>query len=301
MNKKRFVKRLFLFVLGYIFGAFLANTAIAQAPENSNSLLWKISGKDLKQPSYLFGTIHIACNTDDLLSTSVQNALEATERVVLEIDMDDPNMMQTMQKLSMNEGMNNFSASMNDEDKAVVDAFYKEKFGAGLAQLGIMKPFVLLSMMYPSYLDCEKQTAVEMLLVQVATKDKKEVIGLETVEDQIEIFDKIPVEEQIEMLVTSVKEFEKYKADFAKLTETYINQDIAALYASFKQYPEYAKYEDTFLTERNKKWIAKIESIMEEKPSFFGVGAAHLASENGVINLLREAGYTLTPISGNEN
>ena len=301
MNKKRFVKRLFLFVLGYIFGAFLANTAIAQAPENSNSLLWKISGKDLKQPSYLFGTIHIACNNDGLLSTSVQNALEATERVVLEIDMDDPNMMQTMQKLSMNEGMNNFSASMSEEDKAIVDAFYKEKFGAGLAQLGIMKPFVLLSMMYPSYLDCEKQTAVEMLLVQEATKDKKEVIGLETVEDQIGIFDKIPVEEQIEMLVTSVKEFDKYKADFAKLTETYINQDIAALYASFKQYPEYAKYEDMFLTERNKKWVAKIESIMEEKPSFFGVGAAHLASENGVINLLREAGYTLTPISGNEN
>ena len=299
MNKKRFIKRIFVFVLGYIFGAFLANSAFAQTTENS--LLWKISGKHLKQPSYLFGTIHIACNNGELLSSSVQNALEATERVVLEIDMDDPNMMQTMQKLSMNEGMKNFSTEMNEEDKALVDAFYMEKYKVGLAQLGIMKPFVLLSMMYPSYLDCEKQTAVEMLLIQAATKDKKEVLGLESVEYQIGVFDQIPVEEQIEMLVTSVKEFDKYKADFAKLTETYKAQDIVALFESFKQYPEYAKYEDIFLTNRNKNWIAKIESFMEEKPSFFGVGAAHLASENGVINLLREAGYTLTPVNENEN
>lgn len=295
MNKKNFIKRLVTHTLGFSLSLFVS-IPFVNAQELENSLLWKISGKNLTKSSYLFGTIHITCDNGEVLPEVAKKALAQTEQLVLELDMDDPALMQTMQKLSVNPGMKNFSATMSKEDIDLVDSFYKERFGAGLAQLGIMKPFVLMSMLYPSYLNCEKQTAVETLLIQAVTTDKKEVIGLETVEEQMSIFDNMPEEEQIEMLVKSVKEFDENKADFAKLITKYQNQDIDALQAAFKDYPEYAKYEDELLGDRNKNWIGDLEKIMAEKSSFIGVGAAHLASENGVINLLREAGYTVEPV-----
>ena len=300
MNKKNLSKRLAILALGFVVG-ILMSISCSQAQDLENSLLWEISGKDLDQPSYLYGTIHITCDDGNVLTAAAKNALSQTEQLVLELDMDDPALMTSMQKLSMNEGMQNFSSNMNEEDKALVDAFFKERFGAGLAQLGIMKPFVLMSMLYPTYLDCEKQTAVEMALVQAAAADEKEVIGLETVEEQMAVMGSISTEEQIEMLVKTVKEFDTYKADFGKLMAKYKAQDIVALQAAFKDYPEYAKYEDEFLGNRNKNWIADIEKIITEKPSFIGVGAAHLASEDGVINLLREAGYKVKPINTSAN
>ncbi len=295
MKRSNLLKRSIVFFLGYVLGTFLAVQA-SYGQTTEKALLWEISGKGLKQPSYLYGTIHITCDNGQGLNDEVKTAMENTEQLVLELDMDDPAMMQKMQKLSLNEGMQNFSANMAEEDKAIVNAFYKERFGAGLTQLGMMKPFVLMSMLYPTYLDCEKQTAVEMMLMQAAKSQEKEVFGLETVEEQMQVMDNIPMEEQITMLVNSIKEFEQNKADFKELTDTYADQDIVSLYESFQKYPEYAKYEDEFLGDRNKNWIDDIEEIITKKPSFIGVGAAHLASKNGVINLLREAGYTLKPI-----
>jgi hypothetical protein len=299
MRKKNLIERI---LASFSSAMILLNlcTVTLFAQDTNKALLWKITSKNLEKPSYLFGTIHITCAEDAKLSEAVKNALNSSAQLILELDMDDPSMMVKMQKLSLNLGMKNFSTDMSQENKELIEGFYKKHFGLGLQQLGILKPFVLLSMMYSTYLDCEKQAAYETVLLQAAAEDNKEILGLETVERQMGFFNEIPEKEQIDMLVNSIKEHEKNKNDFAKLRASYYEKDIDALYQSFKKYPEYRKYEDLFLTDRNNKWIAKIEDFMAEKPSFIGVGAAHLASENGVINLLRKVGYTVTPV-GEEN
>ena len=75
--------------------------------QEQNSVLWEISGNGLESPSYLFGTIHVKCPDDIKLSPEAQNALNASEQLVLEIDMDAPDFAAKMQSLSVNEGMKN--------------------------------------------------------------------------------------------------------------------------------------------------------------------------------------------------
>ncbi|UZR93431.1 TraB/GumN family protein [Chondrinema litorale] len=284
---------------GIVLSAFcnlLFTNGQLYAQETKNSLLWEISGKGLKAPSYLFGTIHIICEDDMVMNDKIKDAFKSTEQLVLELDMDDPAMMTEMQKLSLNPGMENISASISEEDLKLLDEFYKKKYGVGMQQLGIMKPFVLMSMLYPFYLSCEKQASYETNFMEMAKSQKKETIGLETLEFQMGIFDKMDKEDQIEMLVKSVKEFDSTKGEFAEMIEIYRSQDLDAMYKMFKKYPEYEKYEDELLTDRNKDWIGKIGKIISEKPSFIAVGAGHLGSEKGVVKLLKEAGYKVKPV-----
>ena len=64
--------------------------------EPKSSLLWEITGKDLKQPSYLFGTIHIICKEDFFLPATVTEKFTKADKVFLEMDMDDPMMILKM-------------------------------------------------------------------------------------------------------------------------------------------------------------------------------------------------------------
>ncbi len=79
-----------------------ALTASAQSKISNNTLLWRISGNNLTKPSYLFGTIHLLCANDIELSETLKSAIKETDKVYLELDMDNLfEMMQAVQKMKM--------------------------------------------------------------------------------------------------------------------------------------------------------------------------------------------------------
>ena len=121
---------------------FFGTEVLAQSEEKG--LLWEITGNDLDQPSYIFGTIHIICPDDFILKQSVVDALRSCGRFMMEIDMSDPTLMSKMQQLSVNPGMKNISSEMDKRDSLLIDAFLVANYGTGLQQFGILKPFVLL-------------------------------------------------------------------------------------------------------------------------------------------------------------
>jgi uncharacterized protein YbaP (TraB family) len=94
----------FLLFTAFVVSSLTAATAQQVKPKTSektaetSALLYRITGKDLKKPSYLFGTIHIICQPDMLPMDKLNGYLDQTDRLVLEIDMDDAGEMQTMQK-----------------------------------------------------------------------------------------------------------------------------------------------------------------------------------------------------------
>ena len=103
----------------YIIGLSLISFAPLQSQELEKSLLWEISGNGLKESSYLYGTIHITC--DASLDDNIKKALDNTSLLVLELDMDDPQLMQKMQQGAVNEGMKNISGEFTAEQKKIVD------------------------------------------------------------------------------------------------------------------------------------------------------------------------------------
>lgn len=258
------------------------------------SLLWKISGNDLEKPSYLFGTIHMICPDDLILSEATKKAIEDTDQVVLELDMDEPDFMAKAQQMALNKDMANISAQLTEDDLATVNAFFKKHYSADLSQLGVMKPIGLMSMIYMKGLDCPQPASYEATFMQL--KGDKELKGLETIEYQLNIFDQIPIEEQLSWLVEYTADVDKMKTELDFMINAYQSQDMQKMHDMITSSVQFEAYTNILLYKRNQEWIDRIEKLINDQPTFIAVGAGHLGSDKGVIALLRKEGYSVEPV-----
>lgn len=268
----------------------------AKEEKLANSLLWKISGNGLEKPSYLFGTIHMTCNYE--LSEKLKKAFDETSQIALEVDMDDPQMqMKVMQKMMMEDGKS-IKSLLTAEEYSKLETYFNETTGMGLAMFNKMKPFSLLSLLAMKATNCEKPTSYEGEFVKIAKSQNEEVLGLETIESQIAIFDSIPYKSQLKDILKMANDgLDKTKTKFAKLSSLHQNENIEGMLVLTNETEGMTKdFADKLLDGRNKNWIPVIEKMAKEKPTFFGVGALHLPGENGVIKLLRKAGYTVIAV-----
>lgn len=283
------MKNLLLFV--GIFTSLFAN-----AQELEKSLLWEISGEGLESPSYLYGTIHATC--DATLDASTLKALDETKQLFLEIDMDDKEMpLQMMKYMKMNND-EKLSTLLSEEDFIIIDSFLKENVSMSAKMLDTFKPFMVSAMLLPKMLDCEFKS-VEGELMRVTKEQNEEVYGLEEVADQMKVFDAIPYQEQAnELLKTAKNGLEKDKLEFQKMMNVYKKKDIEELLRMMDASDNKitADNKGVLLNNRNKNWIPIIIKTAKEMPTFFGVGAAHLAGDEGVIKLLRKAGYKVVAV-----
>ncbi|GAB3508979.1 TraB/GumN family protein [Spirosoma knui] len=274
-----------------------ANSLPARAQDNA--LLYKVTGPGLAKPSYLYGTFHLVCPTDLNITDATQQAMTDAQQVYLELDLDDPSMMMSMQKAMLMPNGKTVKDLLKPEDYTVLDTYLKQKMNVGLAQLGMLKPIGLLSMMYMTVLPCQP-ASYDMKFAEMAAKDKKEVLGLETIEAQLGALDKIPLEEQLKGLVDMARKPEEAQKEFADLLAAYKAKDMGKLMSMMKtsQFSggDFTQFEESLLNERNTNWIPIIEKAAKEKPTFFAFGAGHLVNEKGVVNLLRKKGYTVTPV-----
>lgn len=270
----------------------------------TNALLWKIQGNGIVEPSYLYGTIHLIDSDAYFLPNGTLAAIDSTKKMVFEIDMNEMsdmgNMMSIMSKAFMSDGKT-LKDLISAEDYKMVDAHFA-KIGMPLMMLERMKPMFLTVFasgdMDPAGLQNGSMKSYEMEFLDIAKNSNKPMAGLETIEFQMSVFDSIPYQAQAEMLIETIKSGDSGSDQMKEMVEMYKTQNINAMIAMITDEDEQmSEYEDVLLSKRNKAWISGMKKMMSEMPTFFAVGAGHLAGEKGVINLLRKEGYTLTPIS----
>lgn len=278
-----------------------ATEAVAQpvavtTAETGSSLLWEISGNGLEKPSYLFGTIHLIGSDDFIFPDMWNSAFNQTEHLMLELDMDDPGMMMKMMSGSMMENGQSLKDLVSAEDYDAIKAFFKDSLNQPIAIMGKMKPMLLTSSMYTKMINGDP-VAYEMVLTEKAKEREIEVSGVEAVEDQLEMIGNISMDDQLEMLMGFIDDFDGQKSQFQDLIDTYVTQDIFALYELMTETEEMdAEMQEVMLDGRNRKWIPVIEEQAAAMPTFFAFGAGHLPGENGVISLLKAEGYTVKPV-----
>lgn len=266
---------------------------LASAQESSN--LWKIEGNGIKT-SYVFGTMHLIPQKDFNLKPKVKTAFEASEQLVLELDMSHPDFLKAIMAHSYLENGEQLKSYMDDSEYELLDHYLKEKTGAGMQMYNSAKPFMLLSAVLMSLLD-EPLASFELALMTMAKQANKKMDGLETYETQAAVFDSSPYEKQIDDLVDMIKNPDTNTMLFNKMSEIYRAEDIEALYGYMDDYMNNdMELMKKFLDDRNKNWIPEIAKFSKEHSTFYGVGAAHLGGEFGVINLLKNEGYTVTPL-----
>jgi uncharacterized protein YbaP (TraB family) len=270
----------------------------------ANSLLWKISGKDLTTDSYLYGTIHIINDEDYFLPGGTLSAIDQSEKIVFEIDMAEMNdiskQLGLLKDAFMKDGLTLKDLLTDEEYKIVGDHF--KKIGMPLFLFERIKPMFLTVFasgdLDPQDLQSGKIKSYEMEFYDIATRSDKAVGGLETIEFQMSIFDSIPYQDQANMLVESIKVADTEGDQFKEMIDVYKRQDLNAMQSMFEEEDTGLQgYEDILLVKRNQNWIPIMAEMMKEQTAFFAVGAGHLGGKYGVIQLLKEAGYTLTPLS----
>jgi uncharacterized protein YbaP (TraB family) len=283
---------------GLAIGGFAQTTS---SDVDTNTLLWRISGKNLSKPSYIFGTMHMICADDIELSDSLKNAIRNSDRVYLELDMDDMwQMMSAMMHMNM-KGDTTLSDLLSSEDYKKVKNYFKAH--SSLIPFSLMeryKPLLVESMIMEQSSPCDNLIVIEQLVMEEAKKHDKEIKGLETFDYQLGIFDKIPYKLQAQQLVKMVDDADSGDSDDEKeikvLTDAYRKQEINKMDELTKDDPTIGAFTDILLYDRNANWARKLQELMPGNSLVIAVGAGHLPGKKGVLSLLKQAGYTVEPV-----
>ncbi len=267
---------------------------LTQAQPDSQSLLWKINGKGI-QTSYLYGTLHMLPQSEFELKEKVQTAFDDSEQVVLELDMDDPAMQLEMLKyVAMTDGTT-ISSQLSEEDFQKLDSLLVNSMGMGAKMIDSWKPFFVSSFLMTNFIE-GTPASFEMSFVQMAQQQEKEILGLETVQEQMAAVDDMTYESQMKVLKEMLNEEAKMRESFKEMIKFYKEEDIEGLYDYSASYIDNPEELQVMLINRNENWISRIGKLAAEKSTFFGVGAGHLGGEKGVVKLLKEAGYEVKAV-----
>ncbi|HMU32268.1 MAG TPA: TraB/GumN family protein [Pyrinomonadaceae bacterium] len=289
------------FATAFLVVCASASAILAQnaAPAEESALLYKISGKNLAKPSYIFGTIHLICPKDMFPADVLKGYLNQTSQLILELDLSDPAIVAAIVKGSTLPDGKSVKDSMKPEQYAKIDTMFKSYLGISYDLVQTMKPSLVSAMLFrsPKVVGCQGATAYDTFLADAATAAKMPISGLETVEDELAAVDSQPLDKQIEDLVKVADDPEKTFNSFKELYSAYIKQDSKGLYKTTIVDGEMDKAMKTkLLTDRNAVWLPLIEQNISSRPTFIGMGAAHLGGDDGVLHLLKKKGYKITPI-----
>ncbi len=265
-----------------------------QAQSLERSTLWKVKGEGI-ETSYLFGTIHLISQADFELKPKAIRGLGEADQLVMELDLSDPQIKGSMMKQAQMKGGVTLESLLDRNTYQKLDKMLQESIGASVMFMNTFKPFIVSTFLIGRLIDGQ-EASFEMVLTQEAKKQGMPISQLESVEEQMAVFERIPYKSQAESLAEMINDEENMKKLFAEMVAAYRKEDITELYRFTLKQMDDSKQQDEILDKRNINWIPIMEKQMAEKSSFIAVGAAHLAGEKGLIQLLRKAGYTVTPV-----
>lgn len=290
----------------------LALAAIASL-STSAQLLYKISGKGLTAPSYIVGTYHLAEASFVDSIPGMRRAMADCQQVYGELMMNElfaPDSLALLQQAMMLPGEMTLDSLLTADEMNRVNGFMRETIGLDMTnpqlaqQMGKMTPQAL-SVVFSVFSYIKKggkldpENGFDNYFQKEAHAQGKKVGGLETMAFQIKaLYEGKSLERQKELLMCQIDNsvFMDEMAD--RIVKAFYAQDLDGikeamdqkLHNSCDNSPE----EDALLVDnRNADWLTKMPALMAQKPTLFAVGAAHLPGQKGVLNLLRQAGYTV--------
>jgi uncharacterized protein YbaP (TraB family) len=274
----------------------LFGSALGTIAQDNSSLLWKISGNEMAQPSYLFGTIHMLPEDKYFFTDNMKSALSSTEVLALEANMDIPfaEQMKMATDMLMPDGKS-WTDYLSAEEYALVRSAFVDSLGIKekkLEKYMKIRPIYVSGLILTDLLGNVKM--YEQELTSMAKKDKKSVIGLETIQEQMAIVSNISIEDQMDDLKKATAGMLR---DYNELLDAYLAQNLILLGELAAKEDGFDKMEAKLLTERNDKWISSMQDQLKKNPTFFAVGAMHLVGEKGLISQLKAAGYTVEAVN----
>ncbi len=271
------------------------NHATAQVNSSQKGLLWQITGKGLKKPSYVYGTMHVSQKIAFHLGDSFYIALSKSDIVALEQDLDsvihrwiseneleNPEDALKVFRRNNYEFLNLFHFTLNSYDKELL----ARKLSAEVREVNYL-------LKRGDQDDFEEDAWLDLYIYQIAKKLGKEFTGVEGFEESRELVKK----SQKEPKDAKPKKPRRYNYKLSQqVAEAYRRGDIYML-DSIDRMTESEHYLEYMLYRRNANMVRRMDSIMQlGKSMFTGVGCSHLPGTKGVLQMLIEKGYKVRPV-----
>lgn len=285
----------------------MAESAVTK---NAGAILWKIE-KEGRPASYLFGTVHLTDERVTNLSPAVNAALNEAKVVALEVsdlseDATASVIAQSAPLVMFTDGRRLDTLLSNTEYDAVKSIIGRSGMPVDLAAL--FKPWIVTMILSVS--DCERTKVqqgarvLDMKIAEIGKARGLEVVGLETIPAQLEALAAVPEEQQLDMLRASLKFADRTDDLMETLVQLYIGRKITAAMpfqiALAKQAgvsdQAFVGFQEKLLVERNEKMSVVAEPLLDKGGVFIAVGALHLPGDKGLVALLRQAGYSVSPL-----
>ena len=291
-------------------------TVMATAGMNAQ-LLYKISGKGLRKPSYIIGTYHLAPVSFVDSIPGLRGALAESEQVYGEIetaDMTSPENIAKMQQAMMLPEGKTLTELLTPGQMQKLNATMRELLGVDMSnpmvaqQMNKMLPQALVTqltviMYLKKHSGFNPTQSFDDYFQQQAVAQGKPVGGFETMDFQLQaLFGSISIERQIELLMCFLNNREWEESQVDNIVEAFFAQDLNRIEAAMDEKQDNScdatdEENELIIYGRNATWLKKMPEIMQQKSTFFAVGAAHLVGERGVLAGLRNAGYLVEGIN----
>lgn len=274
---------------------FLVTPAVAA--DFSRGVLWKIS-KQGTQASYVLGTIHSDDPSVTTLPAEVQHAFNHSRSFSAEVDMGDATMRQVQEQIYLPQETTLLSLVGQARYRQCVDLMARHGYPEQITSR--MKPWavaVQLSLPKPT-----ARPVLDMKLYQMAKNRGLDIYALESIEQQLGIFDQLTTTQQITMLDEAMANFSELPDMIATLIEFYLQRNLGAMQNYSLQQMQKGDRQlaslmrTKLLAERNRHMVSSMRGLLIEGGAFIAIGALHLPGEDGVLNLLEEAGYSVESV-----
>ena len=261
----------------------------------TQSLLWRVSGRDLKAPSYLYGTIHIQDSRVFAFDSTVWHCFNSCEALAVEVLLDQVDYSTVLEKMMLPKDQS-LAKMLSKEDFALLDSLCKAKLGSGALFLLNMKPFFLSSALQQADLPKEMPLALDLFFLKQARNRGMHCYGLEDYMDQIKATDAISLDDQLKILRQTLHETADVAASFDSLVLAYLAFDMETITQMLEDTVLPDNFNKVLVEKRNQTMYKGFRKLAKKQRVFCAVGTAHLPGDKGVIGLLRKKGYTVEPV-----
>ncbi|MCB0794376.1 MAG: TraB/GumN family protein [Flavobacteriales bacterium] len=282
-----------------LLGCLVLSALMAHGQALPSSMLWSLSGQGLGSNSYLLGTVHSMDARAFVGNDSLYMALSACSTLVGELDhrevMADAFRLAT--EMTLPEGLT-LADLFSRKDQALVQRALEHELGPLSSMTSRMKPFWVIAMLSESSMRKDSSEVLDDHLQRSALAMGKEVLGLETLQEQLAAIDRIPLKQQARMLLDMVRH-DLYRSAMDRMLDSYAAQDLRGVMEAADAEGVPGRRDRAMRVERNRTMAHRMDSLMHTgRPMFFAVGAAHLPGKDGLMEMLRERGWMVRPVLG---
>ncbi len=266
---------------------------------SAQGLLYKVYGDGIKDTSYVYGTYHTKDSKAYFMKDKLKQLINECEIVAGEVNIeeakDKASEIAPIMMLSEGELADLYSA----EDYERVSAFLKDKLGMQSMLCNRLKPFFVLGMLTEKMVEGDEKHLLDEWIQKQAKKAKKQVVGLESIQEALAGVDSVAVADQAQWLLEFVDGGDEQLEAFEDLNRWYVNQEIDSMYVYYQNEEIPGEFDAEFLVRRNIYFTDRIFDYMKTHTVFCGVGALHLPGETGLLEGLRAKGLQVEAVHAN--